>query len=94
VQLHDSELTVALQVRDAARQVETSFKRVQTSRASLAAQEKRLEAEQKRFEVGTSDTFKMFQVQRDVSQARVDELQAMLAYSQALIIFEAVQHIR
>jgi hypothetical protein len=33
-------------------------------------------------------------VQRDVALARVNELQAMLAYSQALINFEAVQRIR
>ena len=94
LQLHETEIGVALQVRDAARQVETSFKRVQTSRASLDAQQRRLEAEQKRFEVGTSDTFRLFQVQRDVAAARVGELQAMLSYSQALINFEAVQRIR
>lgn len=94
LQLRDLELQVATQVRDAARQVETNFKRVQASRASLQAQEKRLEAEQKRFDVGTSDTFKLFQVQRDVAAARVAELQSMLAYSQALINFDAVQRIR
>jgi outer membrane protein len=94
IQLHDAEISVTMQVRDAARQVETSFKRVQTAQASLAAQEKRLDAEKKRFEVGTSDTFKMFQVQRDLSQARLTELQARLAYQQALVTFEAVQHIR
>lgn len=94
LQLRDGELAVAVQVRDAARQVETSFKRVQTARASLAAQERRLEAEQKRFEVGTSDTFRLFQVQRDLAQVRVSELQAELSYQQALINFEAVQHIR
>ncbi len=92
--LREGEMSVTIQVRDAARQVETSFKRVQTSRASLAAQVKRLEAEQKRFEVGTSDTFRLFQVQRDVANARVAELQSILAYSQALINFEAVQRIR
>jgi outer membrane protein len=94
ISLREAELSVALQVRDAARQVDTSFKRVQTARTSLGAQLKRLEAEQKRFEVGTSNTFFLFQVQRDVAQARVNELQAMLNYSQALINFEAVQHIR
>ncbi len=94
LQLRDLEQQVATQVRDAARQVETNFKRVQASRASLQAQEKRLEAEQKRFDVGTSDTFKLFQVQRDVAAARVSELQARLAYSQALIAFDAVQRIR
>ncbi len=94
LQLRDLELQVATQVRDAARQVETNFKRVQASHASLQAQEKRLEAEQKRFDVGTSDTFKLFQVQRDVAAARVSDLQSMLAYSQALINLDAVQKIR
>jgi outer membrane protein TolC len=94
INLRDAELGVTIQVRDAARQVETNFKRVQTARASLAAQVKRLEAENKRFEVGTSDTLRVFLVQRDVAQARVNELQATLAYQQALINFEAIQHIR
>ena len=94
IQLHDAELGVTIQVRDAARQVETSYKRIQTAHASLDANERRLQAEQKRFEVGTSDTFHIFQVQRDVAAARLAELQAMLAYSQALIVFESVQHIR
>jgi outer membrane protein TolC len=94
VNLRDAELSVAIQVRDAARQVETRFTRVSTARATLAAQVKRLEAEQKRFEVGTSDTLRVFLVQRDVAQARVNELQATLAYQQALINFEAVQKIR
>jgi outer membrane protein TolC len=94
INLRDTELGVTVQVRDAARQVETSFKRVQTARATLAAQVKRLEAEQKRFEVGTSDTLRVFLVQRDVAQARVNELNATLAYQQALINFEAVQRIR
>jgi HAE1 family hydrophobic/amphiphilic exporter-1 len=94
LQLREGEVSVAVQVRDAARQVETSFKRVQTARASLDAQVRRLEAEQKRFEVGTSDTLRLFLVQRDLAQARVSELQAELSYQRALINFEAVQHIR
>lgn len=94
IQLRESELAVATEVRDAARNVQTSFKRVQAARASLAAQEKRFEAEQKRFDVGLSQTFTLFTVQGDVARARVNELQARLAYTQALINFEAVQHIR
>jgi outer membrane protein TolC len=94
IQLREGELAVATAVRDAGRQVETNFKRVQASQTSLQAQQKRLEAEQKRFDVGTSDTFKLFQVQRDVAAAAVSELQARLAYAQAIINFEAVQKIR
>jgi outer membrane protein TolC len=93
-QLRELELLVATQVRDAARQVETAYRRVQASRASLTSQERRLEAENKRFEVGLSNNFTLLQIQRDVANARVQALNAELAYSRALIQFEAVQKIR
>ncbi|HVU10061.1 MAG TPA: TolC family protein, partial [Phototrophicaceae bacterium] len=85
---------IATEVRAAARQVDTNYKRILTTRAALDAQEKQLEAEQKRFDVGLSDNFKLFQFQRDVAAARVQALNAELSYSQALILFEAVQRIR
>lgn len=94
IQLRDAELSVATQVRDAARAVQTSYKRVQAAQASLASQQKRFEQETKRFDVGLSTTFTLFTVQGDVARARVNELQARLAYRQAVINFEAVQKIR
>jgi len=53
--------------------------------------ERRLEAEQKKFNVGTSTSFLVFQAQRDLATARVNELQALLDYNKSLVDFEAVQ---
>jgi outer membrane protein TolC len=53
--------------------------------------EKRLEAENKRLAVGLSDTFRLFQAQRDLDNAKQSELQAVIDYNRALIDLEAVQ---
>ena len=55
--------------------------------------EDRLEAEQKKFNVGMSTSFLVFQAQRDLADARNNELGAVLDYNQALVDFEAVQEI-
>jgi outer membrane protein len=90
-QIRDLELQVATQVRDAARQVNTNAKRVETTRAARELNERRLEAEQKKFTAGTSTSFFVFQAQRDLSQARNNELQATLDYNKSLVDFETVQ---
>jgi outer membrane protein TolC len=53
--------------------------------------ERRLEAENKRLAVGLSDTFKLFQAQRDLDNAKQSELQSIIDYNRALIDLEAVQ---
>lgn len=89
--LRELEMQIATQVRDAARQVTTSLKRVQSTRTARELSEKRLAAEEKRLEVGLSDTFRVFQTQRDLAAAKRSELQAILDYNRALVNFEAVQ---
>ena len=92
--LHNDELQVATAVRGAARQVDTLYKQVQALVTSREAQEHNLDAEQKKFAVGLSSTFNLFSIQRDLAAAKLSELQAKIAYNQALIDFEAVQRIR
>jgi hypothetical protein len=53
--------------------------------------DQRLDAEQKRFEVGLSTNFLVIQAQRDLVQAKTNELGAILAYDLALVEFEALQ---
>lgn len=84
---------IVQQVRDAAWKVEMNAKRVETSRAVARLAEQRLDAERKRFEVGMSTSFLVIQAQRDFTQARTNELAAVLAYDLALVDFEALQHI-
>ena len=92
-QLRNQQLQVATQVRLAARDVQTNQQRVQASRASRAAAERRLEAEQRKFTAGTSTSFLVFQAQRDLSQARNNELRAVLDYAQSVVDLETVQEV-
>jgi len=90
-QLKNLEMQVATQVRDFARQVQTNQKRVQSARASRELQEKKLEAEEKKLAAGMSQSFFVFQAQRDLSQARTTEIQAIADYNKSLVDFETVQ---
>jgi outer membrane protein TolC len=89
--LKNRQLQVVTQVRDAARQVQTNVKRVETTRSSRQLAERRLEAEQRKFTAGTSTSFFVFQAQRDLAEARNNELRAILDYARSVVDFETVQ---
>lgn len=89
--IHDLELEVVRQVRDAARQVVNSFERVQATRTARTASEQQLQAEERRFAVGLSTTLELQVRQRDLASARIAELNAMIAYNRALITLARVQ---
>ena len=90
-QLKNAELQVVTQVRNVGRQVVTGERLVDSTRASRALAEQRLDAEQKKLAAGTSTNFLVFQAQRDLAQARNDELNAILSYYRAQTDFETVQ---
>lgn len=90
-QLESQELVVATQIRDFARTVQTNSKRVEATRASLALAERRLEAEEKKFQAGMTTSFLVFQAQRDLNQARNNELQALIDYLKSVVDYETSQ---
>ena len=89
--LKSAEARAIQQIRDAAWKIEMNAKRIETARASRDLAEQRLDAEQKRFEVGMSTSFLVIQAQRDLAQAKTNELSAILAYDLSLVDFEALQ---
>ncbi|MEQ1758311.1 MAG: TolC family protein [Vicinamibacterales bacterium] len=91
-QIRNQELQVVSQVRSVARQVATNEQRVQTTRVSRELAERRLDAEQRKFAAGTSTSFIVFQVQRDLAQARNNELRAVLDFNRSLVDLDTVQH--
>jgi len=91
VSLRELETEIVRQVRDVGRQLETTLKRVEATLKARQFAERRLEAEDKRLAVGMSDTFRVFQVQRDLANAKQAELNAIIAYNRALIDMDAVQ---
>ena len=78
-------------VRRAAWKVEMNARRLETVRAGHDLAEQRQDVEQKRFDAGISTSFLVIQAQRDLSQARQNELAAVLAYDLSLVDFEALQ---
>jgi outer membrane protein TolC len=79
------------QVRDAAWKIDMNAKRLDTTRAARQLAEQRVDGEQKRFEVGMSTSFLVIQAQRDLAQAKTNELSAVLGYDLSLVDFEALQ---
>ena len=79
------------QVRDAAWKVAMNARRVETARAVRELGEQRQDVEQKRFDVGMSTSFLVIQAQRDLAQARQNELASVLAYDLSLVDLEALQ---
>ena len=92
-QLRNQELQVTTQVREQGRQVLTNQKRVDTTRTSRSLAERRLEAEQRKLAAGTSTNFFVFQAQRDLAQARNNELRAILDFTQSVVDLETVQEV-
>ena len=90
-QTKNLEIQVVAQVRLAARSVETNQQRVRATGASRELQERKLEAEEKKFAAGMSSSFLVFQAQRDLSLARVQEIQAISDYNKSLVDFDTVQ---
>jgi hydrophobic/amphiphilic exporter-1 (mainly G- bacteria), HAE1 family len=89
--LKSAESRAIQQVRDAGWKIEMNAKRIETTRAARELAEQRLDAERKRYEVGMSTSFLVIQAQRDLAQAKTNELGAVLAYDLSLVDFEALQ---
>ncbi|MGE3841241.1 MAG: TolC family protein [Vicinamibacterales bacterium] len=85
------ELQAVEELRRANRTVGSARERIDATRVGAELAEERLQVEQRRFEVGLSTSFLVTQAQRDLAQARVAQLQAMLDFQSALIAFELLR---
>jgi outer membrane protein len=84
-------LQIATEVTNTALTVRSNEQRVQTSTAARELSQKRLEAEQSKFEVGLSTNFLVVQAQRDLFDAQISELRAVLDYAKSLVDLDRVQ---
>ena len=90
-QLKQIELQVATDVTNAAITAQTNGEAVQAAQAARELAQKKLEAEQSKFEVGMSTNYFVVQAQRDLRDAQISELRAVLNYRKALVEFERLQ---
>jgi outer membrane protein TolC len=76
----NTEQTVRVEVRQAARNVESGVKRVAAARKNVELQQEKLEAEQKKFENGMSTSFEVLTFQNDLADAELALIRAGLDY--------------
>jgi outer membrane protein TolC len=91
--LQNQELTASTQVRNAGRTLNTNRRQVEAARVSRELFERRLEAAQKKFAVGLATNFEVLQAQRDLADARNQELNAVVSYVKSRVTFEQVQEV-
>ncbi len=90
-QLRSLELTVATDLTNAAQQVQNYFQQTQAAAAARLLSQQKLDAEQSKFEVGMSTNYTVVQYQRDLFNAQISELRAILSYRKAIVDFERLQ---
>lgn len=88
VQLEDIQAGIVTEVRTAARAVETAAKQIDAARSSVKFQERNLEAERKRYENGMSTSYRINQIQDDLTRARSREVSAIVNYRTSITAFE------
>jgi outer membrane protein TolC len=74
-------LTIVREVRQAIRGIETASKRVEVTRAASKLARTQLEAEQEKFRLGLSTSFRVLEFQRELTDARTSETQALSDYN-------------
>jgi len=84
VELQRLEQDIMLEIEDAVNLARTNFERVDTTRQARIFAESALEAEQSKLENGRSTSFFVLQLQRDLTDARSTEIQAIADYNRSL----------
>jgi outer membrane protein TolC len=88
LRLKNQEQIVFLEIRNAVRAVEANFKGVQSYRVARELAEKKLQAEEEKLKVGLTTNFVVLQYQRDLSNAQIAELKAIVDYTLSLANLE------
>jgi outer membrane protein TolC len=91
VALHDVELEITAQVREAVRRINADAKLVQETRAARVLAEEQLRIEQKRLEAGVSTTFEVLRFQRDLAAVQSAEVRTLTNYNKSLANFDRVR---
>jgi outer membrane protein TolC len=78
------EQNIMIQIDNDVGTIRANYDQVQATRAAREYEEAALEAEQKKLESGKSTTYNVLLVQRDLTTARGNEIQALDTYNKSL----------
>jgi HAE1 family hydrophobic/amphiphilic exporter-1 len=91
--LKAQELTVSTDVNNAGLAVQNAFLQVQAARKTREASERTAEATQTRFDVGMANSFEVATAVNQLTSARLNELNAVIRYVNAIADFEKKQRV-
>jgi outer membrane protein TolC len=80
LQVRNLENQILVEVRDAVRSIKTDEKRIEATRRARILSQEQLDGEISRNEHGLSTTYRVLDVQKDLVQARTNELKALIDY--------------
>jgi outer membrane protein TolC len=82
--LQNTQQKAVLEIKNSLRSVESNFKRISAYRVARELAEQKLAAEEEKLSVGQSTNYMVLSYQRDLSDARISELNAIVAYNVSL----------
>ncbi len=91
LRIKNQEQQIFLEVKTAVRAVQTNYQRVEAYRAARELAQKKLEAEEEKFKVGLSTNYFILQYQRDLANAQIMELRAIVDYNISLAYLSRAQ---
>jgi len=91
LRLKEQEQQIFLEVKTAVRAVQTNYQRVQAYKAARELAQRKLEAEEEKFKVGLSTNYFILEYQRDLADAQIMELGAIVDYNTSLADLYRVQ---
>jgi outer membrane protein TolC len=79
--MENTEKQAVLEIKNAIRQLQTSYKQIQAYKVARELAEKKLAGEEEKLRLGQSTNYVVLQYQRDLTSARVAELQSIINYN-------------
>lgn len=88
LELESKKADVYLEVKNAVRSVEANYKRILAYTTARELAEQKLGAEEEKRRVGMSTNYMVLSYQRDLANARISELNAIISYNVSLALLE------
>jgi outer membrane protein TolC len=82
--LENQQQQIFLEIKNAVRAVDANFKRITAYRIARELAEQKLAAEEEKLKVGQSTNYMVLSYQRDLANARISELNSVIAYNTSL----------
>ena len=88
LELENQKEQIYLEIKNAVRSVDANYKRILAFRTARELSEQKLAAEEEKRRVGLSTNYFVLQFQRDLANARISELNAIISYNVSLASLE------